>query len=65
MELIWHFKGGKLVYIETALSLAEELLVVKLAVGDLLNLSDLEPLYALALLPEATLCLLARNQICS
>ena len=51
MELIWHFKGGKLVYIETALSLAEELLVVELAVGDLLDLSDLEPLYALALLP--------------
>ena len=54
-ELVWHIKRRKLIHTKATLCLAEELLIVKLAFQYLFALIDLEPFYALAILPQAVL----------
>ena len=63
MEHIGDFKVGELIQVEATLRLSEVHLVVELAHHDLVILIRLEPLDALAFLPEAELCGLARNDV--
>ena len=57
-KLIRHIKRRKLINAKAALCLAEEGLIVDLALQDLLTLIYFKPFNALAIFPEATLSLL-------
>ena len=63
VKLIGHVKRRKLIYAKAALCLAEEGLIVNLALQDLLTLIYFEPFNAFAVLPEATLSLLIRHLV--
>ena len=62
-KLIGHIERRKLINAEAALCLAEEGLIVELALQDLLTLIYFEPFNALAILPKATLSLLVRHLV--
>ena len=57
-KLIWHIECCKLINTEATLCLAEEGLIVELALQDLLTLIYFEPFNALAIFPKAILSLL-------
>ena len=65
VELVGDIESCKLIYVEAALRLAEELFIVKLSTKDCIDLGRFEPFYTLAFLPESALCLLAWNEICT
>ena len=62
-KLIGHIERRKLINAEAALCLAEEGLIVELALQDLLTLIYFEPFNALAVFPKATLSLLLRHLV--
>ena len=62
-KLIGHIERRKLINTEAALCLAEEGLIVELALQDLLTLVYFEPFNAFAIFPKTTLSLLIRHLI--
>ena len=62
-KLIGHIKCRKLINTEAALCLAEEGLIIELALQDLLTLVYFEPFNAFAIFPKTTLSLLIRHLI--
>jgi len=65
VEVRRHIEGSDSVDIETTLCLSEIHLVVELVGLDFLLLIFVEPLDALAFLPETALCGLSWNAVCA